>query len=187
MGKIKNYRKTIIAAIPTLTYLDDRPVFAEDRRHAEAFAKGGIEAEREEREKIKIEKREKDDRNHKAFRDMMEKARAEKRAAEEKARKERGEPEPAEVPKSDDEKHEEKLAELEKEKEGEQKKGKFKGAFSINKNDRIADADRSGATVEEIKDDEDDDQEDEAPPELEQVTAEELQNERENMSEKEKE
>ena len=35
--KIKNYRKTIIAAIPTLTYLDDRPVFKEDRRHAEAF------------------------------------------------------------------------------------------------------------------------------------------------------
>ena len=51
--KIRDYRKTIINAIPTLTYLDDRPVFKEDRRHAEAFARGGIEEERKERAAIK--------------------------------------------------------------------------------------------------------------------------------------
>lgn len=51
--KIKNYRKTLIAKIPSLKYLDDRPVFPEDRRHAEAFSRGGIEEERTEREKIK--------------------------------------------------------------------------------------------------------------------------------------
>lgn len=45
--KIDYYRKTVIAKIPTLKYLDDRPVFEEDRRRAEAFAEGGMKAERE--------------------------------------------------------------------------------------------------------------------------------------------
>ena len=51
--KITNYRKTLISKIPTLTYLDDRPVFKDDRRNAEAFARGGIEEERKERAAIK--------------------------------------------------------------------------------------------------------------------------------------
>lgn len=54
--KISAYRKTVIAKIPTLKYLDDRPVFEEDRRRAEAYAIGGIEAERAEVKKIKKEK-----------------------------------------------------------------------------------------------------------------------------------
>ena len=61
--KIKNYRKTVIAALPSLKYLDDRPVFEDDRRHAEAFSRGGIDEERKERDKIKQEKHEKDERN----------------------------------------------------------------------------------------------------------------------------
>jgi len=40
--KIPNYRKKIIFSIPSLKYLDDRPVFDDDRRAAEAFSKGGI-------------------------------------------------------------------------------------------------------------------------------------------------
>jgi hypothetical protein len=42
----RNYRKTIVAAMPSLNYLDDMPVFPKDRRYAVAFIEGGVEAER---------------------------------------------------------------------------------------------------------------------------------------------
>lgn len=53
--KISSYRKMIIAKIPTLKFVDDRPVFPEDRRRAEAYARGGIEEERKEMKLIKEE------------------------------------------------------------------------------------------------------------------------------------
>ena len=81
-GKIKNYRKTVISRIPTLKYLDDRPVFDDDRRNAEAFARGGVEEERAERERIQEEKRARDKRNRDAFNDMIKKAREERKAAD---------------------------------------------------------------------------------------------------------
>lgn len=51
--KIDHYRKKIITAIPDLRYLDDRPVFEEDRRRAEAWSRGGMEEERAEMKRIK--------------------------------------------------------------------------------------------------------------------------------------
>lgn len=81
--KIPHYRKTVIAKIPELRYLDDRPVFEEDRRKAEAFARGGIEAEREEMRKIRQEKDDKHWANHEAFMEMMRKAKKEKQMADE--------------------------------------------------------------------------------------------------------
>ncbi len=56
--KIPNYRKTLIFNLSHLKYLDDRPVFSDDRRYAEAFCKFGYEGERKERDKIKQEKAE---------------------------------------------------------------------------------------------------------------------------------
>jgi len=76
---IKNYRKTVIAKIKTLRYLDDRPVFDEDRRHAEAFNQGGIDAERAERDLMKKEKNDAHHEYHRRFKEMMREAREEKR------------------------------------------------------------------------------------------------------------
>lgn len=79
--KINYYRKTIIAAIPTLRYLDDRPVFEDDRRNADAFARGGIEEERKERQIMKKEKDDKHMKHHLAFKEMMADARKKRKEA----------------------------------------------------------------------------------------------------------
>lgn len=68
--KIQNYRKTLIARLPNLRFLDDRPVFEEDRIFAEAFYKGGIQAEREARKEWKEKKAAEERANHEAFRAM---------------------------------------------------------------------------------------------------------------------
>lgn len=42
----RHYRKVLLAAMPTLNYLDEMPAFPKDRRLAKAFISGGMEAER---------------------------------------------------------------------------------------------------------------------------------------------
>lgn len=54
---MERYRKTIIHACPKLTYLDDRPVFDDERRAVTAYFAGGPEAEIAERRLCLAEKR----------------------------------------------------------------------------------------------------------------------------------
>ena len=66
--KIPHYRKTIISSIKELRYLDDKPVFEDERRFADAFSKGGLEAEKKERETYRKEKQDAEIQRVKDFR-----------------------------------------------------------------------------------------------------------------------
>ncbi|KEG09049.1 putative dynein assembly factor 1, axonemal-like [Trypanosoma grayi] len=50
LESVPQYRKTLIARMPSLRFLDQLPVFPEERSCAEAFAKGGAEAEAAQRQ-----------------------------------------------------------------------------------------------------------------------------------------
>lgn len=71
--KIPNYRKTLISKIDTLKYIDDKPIFEDEKRFALAFAKGGYEEERKERAKYREEIRIKEEKRIRDFCKMMNK------------------------------------------------------------------------------------------------------------------
>ena len=77
---IRHYRKTLIAKCKNLKYLDDRPVFEDERRRVEAWmaafeidgsTDAANEAERMELVKIRKEKDDADERNFRAFEELM--------------------------------------------------------------------------------------------------------------------
>jgi len=63
----RHYRKSMIAALKGLSYLDDRPVFELERVCAEAWAEGGLDAEREARRRFKEAEAERDRANFEAM------------------------------------------------------------------------------------------------------------------------
>ncbi len=69
--KISHYRKSIISRMPEIKYIDDKPVFEDERRFSEAWARGGLEEERKERALYKKEKEEEQIRQHNEFRNMI--------------------------------------------------------------------------------------------------------------------
>lgn len=77
--KIVNYRKSITVYCKDLRYLDDRPVFEDDRRTAEAFNRGGLEEQRAEQKRIREEKSQKHENNMRAFQEMIDNSKREKR------------------------------------------------------------------------------------------------------------
>ena len=68
--KIPHYRKYLIDTLKELHYLDDKPVFENERRLSEAFGRGGLEEERKERALIKQEKEDKEIKRLKDFKDL---------------------------------------------------------------------------------------------------------------------
>ena len=71
--KIPNYRKTLISKIDTLKYIDDKPIFEDEKRFALAFAKGGYEEEKKERARYREENRLKEEKRIRDFCKMMNK------------------------------------------------------------------------------------------------------------------
>ena len=71
--KIPNYRKTLISKIDTLKYIDDKPIFEDEKRFAMAFARGGYEEEKKERAKYREEIRLKEEQRIRDFCKMMNK------------------------------------------------------------------------------------------------------------------
>lgn len=86
--KIENYRRRMISSLPNLKHLDDRPVFPQERACVEAWAVGGREAEKAERERWQQMERDKIRRSVDAVLAMRNAARAKKenRENEEKER-----------------------------------------------------------------------------------------------------
>ena len=92
--KIPNYRKTLISKIDTLKYIDDKPIFEDEKRFALAFAKGGYEEEKKERARYREEIRLKEEQRIRDFCKMMnkykeegEKEKEEKKISEEEREK----------------------------------------------------------------------------------------------------
>eukprot|EP00158_Paraphelidium_tribonemae_P005514 Partr_v1_DN27381_c2_g1_i2_m46148 putative dynein, axonemal, assembly factor 1 len=65
---IPSYRKRVISTLSRLTYLDDQPVFPEEREQILAWNRGGLDAEREERARQREQKKLE---HEKHYRDML--------------------------------------------------------------------------------------------------------------------
>ena len=76
VNQVRHYRKSLIAAMPSLNYLDESPVFPKEERLAQAFVRGGVTEEREERKRIREEEEAERQRHRDAFKAMVEAGKA---------------------------------------------------------------------------------------------------------------
>lgn len=101
---IKQYRKTLVYRCRQLKYLDDRPVFEDERRRTDAWGqaldasngdyKAAQEAERLEMEAIRREKKERDELNFQLFEQMMQEGLRKRREEKEREQSSKQEPTP---------------------------------------------------------------------------------------------
>ena len=87
VSQLRQYRKRMIASIKSLAYLDDRPVFPLERHCAEAWAAGGLDAEKAARKAFKDEEAAKQRRDHEYLTNLRERSRAKREALAEKGKK----------------------------------------------------------------------------------------------------
>jgi dynein assembly factor 1 len=80
-SKISPYRKTVVARLKGLRYLDDRPVFDDERRLTNAWARGGADEEKKEREIMREEEEATRRRHMQDFADLVAAGRRERREA----------------------------------------------------------------------------------------------------------
>ena len=87
VSSLRQYRKRMISEIPGLAYLDDRPVFPLERLCAEAWAKGGLDAEKAARKEYKDAEEAKQRRDHEYLTEVREAARAKREALAEQGKR----------------------------------------------------------------------------------------------------
>ncbi|KAJ3360834.1 hypothetical protein GGF32_007993 [Allomyces javanicus] len=85
---VAHYRRNFIINVPTLTYLDDRPVSDNERHATVAWSTGGVDAERAERERQRQEERDEMKRNFDALAALQREHRERRRLAGEDVDKE---------------------------------------------------------------------------------------------------
>ena len=79
---IPNYRKTVIAACKKLMYLDDRPVFEDERRLVMAWVSGGVDGEAKEKKLMRQEEEERHQKRLDDFRKLIRRGQEEQAAAD---------------------------------------------------------------------------------------------------------
>ena len=154
--KIPNYRKTLISRIDSLKYIDDKPIFEDEKRFALAFARGGYEEEKKERAKYREEIRLKEEKRIRDFCKMMNKYKDGELDFEKKKE-------------TEEEREKKKLELLNK------IKNKNKDIFSGNDIEKMPEVEQPKKIIKENNENKKEEKEEDNPPELEVVKKEENQ------------
>ena len=82
LSSLSHYRRRTLAALPQLTYLDERPVFEDERRLVAAWQREGLEGERAEKGRMRSEERDKERRQWELFDKLVNEAGSEREQKE---------------------------------------------------------------------------------------------------------